>query len=60
MMYLQSGNNNFPPNVVEMQYSMSHIYQPQVVHPITRWILEEGQLLGVLVVSTPSGLLNNH
>lgn len=52
--------NDCPPNIVEMQYSMSHIYQPQAIQPIARWILEEGQLLGVLVLSTSSSLWNNH
>ncbi len=33
---------------------MCQISQPQKVQPIARWILEEGELLGVLVAELPA------
>ncbi|EKV02813.1 hypothetical protein Lepto7375DRAFT_5075 [Leptolyngbya sp. PCC 7375] len=46
--------NSHPPDVVEILSSMCHVAQPEAPQPIARWILEEGQLLGVLVASFPS------
>ncbi|MEM6253849.1 MAG: hypothetical protein AAF821_13100 [Cyanobacteria bacterium P01_D01_bin.156] len=46
--------NHHPPNVMEVQSSMCHIFQPQKPLPIARWILEEGQLLGVLIAKSPA------
>ena len=42
-----------PPHVLEIQSSMCQIAQTDSPEPIARWILEEGQLLGVLVASAP-------
>lgn len=44
---------NHPPHVIEMQSSMCQIFQPQQPQPIARWILEEGQVLGVLIATLP-------
>lgn len=46
--------NNHPPDVLEVQASMCQAAQLGTPQPIARWILEEGQLLGVLVASFPS------
>ena len=46
--------NSHPPDVIETLSSMCQIAQPEAPQPIARWILEEGQLLGVLVASVPS------
>ncbi|MBE9066849.1 hypothetical protein IQ260_09305 [Leptolyngbya cf. ectocarpi LEGE 11479] len=48
--------HNSPPDVIEIQASMCQAAQPGTPQPIARWILEEGQLLGVLVASFPSPL----
>ncbi|MEM9804684.1 MAG: hypothetical protein AAF959_05345 [Cyanobacteria bacterium P01_D01_bin.56] len=44
---------NLPPHVIEVQSSMCQIFQPQQPQPIARWILEEGQVLGVLIATFP-------
>lgn len=44
------------PDVIEIQSSMCQAAQLEMPQPIARWILEEGQLLGVLVASFPSPL----
>lgn len=46
--------NSHPPDVMEVLSSMCQTAQPEAPQPIARWILEEGQLLGVLVASFPS------
>ena len=46
--------NSHPPHILEVQSSMCQISQPQKVQPIARWILEEGELLGVLVAELPA------
>ena len=46
--------SSHPPNVVEVQSSMCQAAQISMTQPIARWIVEEGQLLGVLVASFPS------
>lgn len=51
--------NNHPLDVIELQASMCHAVQPGTPRPIARWILEEGQLLGVLVASFPSPLFQS-
>lgn len=51
--------NSYPPDVLEIQASMCQAAQLVSPQPIARWILEEGQLLGVLVASFPSPLLRN-
>ncbi|MEM7793518.1 MAG: hypothetical protein AAF579_03580 [Cyanobacteria bacterium P01_C01_bin.118] len=43
--------NSHPPHVIETQTSMCQASQFESPQPIARWILEEGQLLGVLVAS---------
>ncbi|MEM7065031.1 MAG: hypothetical protein AAF572_17965 [Cyanobacteria bacterium P01_B01_bin.77] len=48
--------HSYPPDVLEIQASMCQVAQPGIPQPIARWILEEGQLLGVLVASFPSPL----
>lgn len=48
--------SSHPPHVVEVQSSMCQSAQIPMSHPIARWILEEGQLLGVLVASFPAPL----
>ncbi|NEQ48798.1 MAG: hypothetical protein F6K11_01515 [Leptolyngbya sp. SIO3F4] len=48
--------NLHPPNVLEVQTSMCQAPQPNPPQPIARWIVEEGQLLGVLIASFPSSL----
>ncbi|MGD1854189.1 MAG: hypothetical protein ACFB2W_08040 [Leptolyngbyaceae cyanobacterium] len=46
--------NHYPPDVIEVQTSMCQAPQPSFPQPVARWILEEGQLLGVLVASFSS------
>ena len=48
--------HSHPPDVMEVLSSMCQTAQPAAPQPIARWILEEGQLLGVLVASLPSPL----
>lgn len=50
---------SYSPDVIEVETSMCQAAQPGRPRPIARWILEEGQLLGVLVASFPSPLLRN-
>ena len=50
--------NTHPPDVIEVLSSMCQAAQPEAVQPIARWILEEGQLLGVLIASLPSPLFS--
>lgn len=42
------------PDVLEVQASMCQMSQPHPTQPIARWIMEEGQLLGVLIASFSS------
>lgn len=44
------------PDVLEVLSSMCQVAQPMPPQPVARWIVEEGQLLGVLVASLPSPL----
>ncbi|MEM9808927.1 MAG: hypothetical protein AAF959_27045 [Cyanobacteria bacterium P01_D01_bin.56] len=39
------------PYELEVRLSMCQAPPPQSLQPVARWILEEGQLLGVLVAS---------
>ncbi|MBX2864207.1 MAG: hypothetical protein KTR27_11685 [Leptolyngbyaceae cyanobacterium MAG.088] len=45
---------SYAPEVMDVLSSMCQAAQPQTPQPIARWIMEEGQLLGVLVASLPS------
>ena len=51
--------NSHPPDVIEVQTSMCQVSQPGNPQPVARWILEEGQLIGVLVASFPAPLFQN-
>ena len=46
-------DNSHSPDVIDVLSSMCQAAQPGTPQPIARWIMEEGQLLGVLVVSLP-------
>lgn len=50
---------SYSPDVIEVETSMCQAAQPGRLQPVARWILEEGQLLGVFVASFPSPLLRN-
>ncbi len=50
--------NTHPPDVLETLSSMCQAAQYLSPQPVARWIMEEGQLLGVLVASFPSTLFN--
>ncbi|MBT9313270.1 hypothetical protein [Leptothoe kymatousa] len=49
--------NSQPPEAIEIQSSMCPVCQPHQLQPIARWILEDGQLQGVLIASCPSPLV---
>lgn len=51
--YVVTTESGYPPHVLELQASMCQIAQVETPDPIACWILEEGQLLGVLVASDP-------
>lgn len=52
--------NSHPPDLLEVLSSMCQLSQPYPPQPIARWILEEGQVLGVLIASFSSPLCRDH